>query len=406
MSSGPIIFRVRRPLCAVYLRGQSGGSIAKPDLEAIALMRVLMVSKACLTGTYQSKLTAIGQHPDVELAVMVPAFWDDPAGRIELERQHTDGYQLWVEPLRFNGNYHFHYWPTLRRRIAEFQPDIIHMDEEPYNLATWLGLNAARRAGAKFLFFSWQNIYRQYPFPFSWMEQQVLSQSDFALMGNREAAEVFQKKGYKNRQAIVPQFGTDPETFKPAADRHGQLAERFKIGFAGRLIVGKGVDVLLRAAAQLPDTFDWHLEIAGEGPKENSLRNLAEKLGIADRVSFRGRMGSAEMPAFIQGLDLLVLPSRTLSSWKEQFGRILVEAMASGVPVIGSNSGEIPHVIGDAGLIFNEEDADGLASAIKMLLADSDKRASFAELGRERALSTFTQEQIAADTITVYKQLL
>ena len=369
-------------------------------------MRVLMVSKACLTGTYQSKLTAIGQHPDVELAVMVPAFWDDPAGRIELERQHTEGYQLWVEPLRFNGNYHLHYWPTLRRRIKEFRPDIIHMDEEPYNFATWLALKAARRVGAKFLFFSWQNIYRQYPFPFSWMEKQVLDQSDYALMGNREAAEVFQKKGYINRQAIVPQFGTDPEAFKPLVKSESPEDDRFRIGFAGRLIVGKGVDVLLRSAAQLSEGGNWSLEIAGEGPKEGALRTLAKKLGISEQVHFCGRKGSADMPAFIRQLDLLVLPSRTLPNWKEQFGRVLVEAMASGVPVIGSSSGEIPHVIGDAGVVFREEDADGLADAIRLMMQDDEKRASFATLGRERVLATFTQQQIAADTIDVYKHLL
>ncbi|MCB0036610.1 MAG: hypothetical protein KDE51_21405, partial [Anaerolineales bacterium] len=87
-------------------------------------------------GTYQTKLEQIAQHSDVELAVIVPPSWQDPAGEVVLERSHTEGYQLWVEPLRFNGQFHIHYYPTLRQKLRDFRPDILHMDEEPYNLAT------------------------------------------------------------------------------------------------------------------------------------------------------------------------------------------------------------------------------------------------------------------------------
>ncbi|MEM8856777.1 MAG: glycosyltransferase [Chloroflexota bacterium] len=369
-------------------------------------MRVLMVSKACLTGTYQSKLTAIGQHAEVDLAVMVPPFWEDPAGRVELERQYTDGYEFWVEPLRFNGNYHLHHWPTLRARAAEFKPDIIHMDEEPYNFATWLALRAAKRAGAKFLFFSWQNIFRKYPPPFRWMEQQVLQQADFGIMGNRDAADVFLRKGFAAPHAIIPQFGIDAEVFKRRELKveGREEGEVKRIGFAGRLIWGKGVDLLLDAVALLTKTTAWEILIAGEGPEENSLKTQAQTLGIAERVKFVGRKTSAEMPAFLQSLDALVLPSRTLPTWKEQFGRILVEAMACGVSVIGSGSGEIPHVIGDAGAVFKEGDATDLAQKLEQVLAADQEE--LAQVGRERVLTHFTQHKIAAETIKVYEQLV
>ncbi|MFT5196853.1 MAG: glycosyltransferase involved in cell wall biosynthesis [Cellvibrionaceae bacterium] len=365
-------------------------------------MRILIVSKACLTGTYQSKLSAIGATTGIDLAVMVPPTWDDPAGQIVLEKRHTDGYQLMVEPLRFNGNYHFHYWPTLRQRIAEFKPDIVHMDEEPYNLATWLAWRAAKKAEAKFLFFSWQNLCRQYPQPFRWMEQQVLKNSDFGIMGNQEAVEVFKQKGYLGPQAVIPQFGTDPTLFTPAE----QMPKLGKIGFAGRLIHGKGIDLLIQAAAKLPKDDSWSLHIAGDGPEDDKLKALAQELGIAKKVNFSGRMGSADVPTFLQSLDMLVLPSRTLPNWKEQFGRILVEAMACGLPVIGSNSGEIPNVIGDAGLVFPEENVEILAAQIEILLNDEQKRDTLGKIGRERVIANFTQQQIAAATVAVYRQIL
>ena len=143
-----------------------------------------MVSKACLVGTYQTKLEAIARYPDIDLTVIVPPEWRDAAGTIQLEREHTQGYRLIVDPIRLNGHFHFHYYPQLKRRLGELRPHIVHLDEEPYNLATWMGWRQARAVGAKTLFFSWQNLYNRYPFPFSWMERQVLQGVDYALMGN------------------------------------------------------------------------------------------------------------------------------------------------------------------------------------------------------------------------------
>ncbi|MFZ0548028.1 MAG: glycosyltransferase [Candidatus Promineifilaceae bacterium] len=366
-------------------------------------MHVLMVSKACLVGAYQTKLEAIAQFDDVELTVIVPPVWQDPAGPILLERNHTNGYRLLVDPIRLNGQFHFHYYPTLKHRMATLKPDILHMDEEPYNLATWLGVRQAHKAGVKSLFFSWQNICQKYPFPFGWMENQVLSSVDYALMGNQAAAEVWQEKGYQGKYQIIPQFGVRPDIFTPPPNR--DEGRTFTIGSAGRrLVAEKGVDVLLRAAARLPGI--WRLHIAGEGPARRELERLAFELGIRERVCFDGVIASNAMPAYLRQLDVLVLPSRTLSNWKEQFGRILVEAMACGIPVIGSDSGEIPNVIGDAGLIFREDNIEGLQNHLLTLLKNETLRRNLGQIGRERVLNHYTQEQIAAKTVEVYREMM
>ena len=112
------------------------------------------------------------------------------------------------------------------------------------------------------------------------------------------------------------------------------------------------------------------------------------------------------MPAYLTGLDVLVLPSRTRPNWKEQFGRVLVEAMACGVPVIGSTCGEIPQVIGDAGLVFPEEDVNALREALLHLQRDDNLRRDLAERGRARVLSHYTQKQVAAATVDVYRQMM
>jgi glycosyltransferase involved in cell wall biosynthesis len=365
-------------------------------------MHVLMVSKACLVGAYQRKLEAIARHEEVKLTVIVPPSWNDPAGAVRLERSHTQGYDLLVDPIRFNGSYHFHYYPGLRARIESLKPDILHMDEEPYNLATWLAMRHAGRIGAKRLFFSWQNLHQTYPLPFRLMEKQVLKVADHAIVGNHASKKVWRDKGFAGPISVIPQFGVDPTLFAPSSE--SDEGRSFVIGAAGRrLVPEKGLDLLLEAAANLPGI--WRLHIAGEGPLLPKLKAQARDLNIGDRVFFDGVVPSDQMPAYLKQLDVLALPSRTLPNWKEQFGRILVEAMACGVVVVGSDSGEIPNVIGEAGLVFPEDDKEALQAHRTRLIQDAGLRRRLAQAGRERVLENYTQAQIASKTMTVYRTL-
>jgi glycosyltransferase involved in cell wall biosynthesis len=371
-------------------------------------MRILMLSKACLVASYRRKLEEIARQGKalaggLHLAVIVPPSWDDPAGRVTLEPGHTNGYQLLVDPLRFNGQFHLHYYPRLPQRLAEFRPHVLHIDEEPYNLATWLALRQARAAGVKTLFFSWQNLARTYPFPFNVMERQVLSGVDYAIMGNRESVAVWQGKGYRGPYCVIPQFGVDPDLYRPSPNR--DRGRGFVIGSANRrLVPEKGVDLLLRAVASLPGV--WRVHIAGDGPEQGALLRLARELGIAERVCFDGPIPSGQMAAYLQQLDVLVLSSRTLPNWKEQFGRVLVEAMACEVAVVGAESGEIPHVIGDAGLTFPEDDVDALHGRLLQLLQSATLRDELGRRGRERVLEQYTQAQVAARTVEVYCRIM
>jgi glycosyltransferase involved in cell wall biosynthesis len=178
----------------------------------------------------------------------------------------------------------------------------------------------------------------------------------------------------------------------------------FTIGYVGRLIEAKGPDVLLRAVAGLPGS--WRLCIAGAGPRRARLTSLARQLGLADRVSFDPSVSSTDVPRYLNGLDALVLPSLTRPNWKEQFGRILIEAMACGVPVVGSDSGEIPGVVGEAGLLFPEGDIQALRSQLSRLLDAPALREDLSKRGRARVLAKFTQACIARATYDVYRQTM
>ena len=362
-----------------------------------------MLSKACIAGIYQRKLEEIARL-GVELTVVVPPGWRDERGWLPLERAHTAGYTLRVTPLVFNGHFHLHVYPRLGRILAEVQPDLVHVDEEPYNLATWHAVRLARRRGIGALFFTWQNLQRRYPPPFRWMERYVYRQAAYALAGNQDAARVLRAKGYAGPLSVLPQFGVDPALYRPAAPP----GDTFHVGYAGRLVPEKGVADLLQAVAGLQVGAGlggpWELRLLGSGPEEGALRALADSLGIAQRVRFAGQVPSSDVPRHLSRLHALVLPSRPRPNWTEQFGRALVEAMASGVPVVGSDAGEIPHVIGDAGLVFPEGEVDALRAHLQSLRDDPDLWAALARRGRERVLARYTQARIAAETVEAYRR--
>jgi glycosyltransferase involved in cell wall biosynthesis len=360
-----------------------------------------MISKACVVGAYQRKLEELARMPEMDLTVVVPPYWREPGRVLSLERQHTTGYALEVEPMALNGSFHLHFYPRLGRRIRRTRPDLVHIDEEPYNLATVHALWLAREVGAKSLFYSWQNLKRRYPLPFRLMERYVLRHADHCIVGSQESEGVWRDKGYLGPVTVIPQFGVDPELFAPGSRQPAQV---LTIGYAGRLVEEKGVGLLLEALAGLKGA--WRVMIVGSGRALLELEAQAQRLNLENRVSFIPQLPSIEMPAFYNRLDVLVLPSRTRRNWKEQFGRVLVEGMACGVPVIGSDSGEIPHVIGDAGLTFPEGRADSLRDRLDLLMRSPALRAEYSERGRERVLAHYTQAQIASRTYQVYQAML
>lgn len=361
-----------------------------------------MVSKACVVGSFQRKLEEMARCPDVDLVVIVPPSWKDAQGELVLERAHVEGYRLLADPIAFNGRYHLHYYPRLKRRIEEIEPDIVHIDEEPYNLATWHAWRLARRAEAKSLFFSWQNLARSYPFPFNLMERRVLQGVDHAIVGSQGAAKVWRSKGYTGPLSVIPQFGVDPDLFSPGSRRDSDRG--FVVGYVGRLVPEKGVDLLIQAAAGLPDP--WQLVIAGDGPEQPALAALARQLGVAEHVFFDDWLPSGRVAAYLRQLDVLVLPSLSRPNWTEQFGRVLIEAMACGVAVIGSGTGEIPNVIGEAGWTFPEGDVFALHERLVRLMQEAETRAKLGNLGRQRVLQRFTQAQVAVQTVQVYREML
>jgi glycosyltransferase involved in cell wall biosynthesis len=270
------------------------------------------------------------------------------------------------------------------------------MYEEPFSVVALqtLLLREIFAPRAALVFYSAVNVMRAWRWPYRGIERLVLRRADGAYAPNQEAPRILRSKGFGGDRpvAVIP-LGVDVERFASAEPMDLAGIPRPRVGFVGRLEPVKGVDVLLDAFRQLP--MRASLVVAGDGPERRRL--------VGDGVYVRAPVRHADLPAFLKSLDVLVLPSVTiLPLHREQFGRVLVEAMAAGVPVIGSSSGAIPEVVGDAGLVVPERVPGALARAINTVLTESALRQSLIERGSRRARTHFDWAIVAKQTLDLF----
>jgi glycosyltransferase involved in cell wall biosynthesis len=293
------------------------------------------------------------------------------------------------------------------RAVHRFKPDIIHVEQEVFALSSLEMALLKPLHRCPLLFFGWENMEWQRPLASLRRETSriVLKSASGIVCGNRGNETLIRKWGYRGPTWVLPQFGVSTDLFSPTPRSHEN--QEFTIAFAGRLISEKGVDLILKALAALKQKgLGANLVICGSGKVQAELRDLAEDLGIAERVTWRGAIAPKEMPAVLGTADVLVLPSRTATHWKEQFGHVLIEAMAMGIPVVGSSSGEIPSVIGRSDLIFDEGNSSGLAEILESLIRDPEKRAEVSKYCLARVKRHYTHERIAEQLLQIYRTLL
>ncbi len=362
-------------------------------------MRVLAVDQNAILRTGRGVWRKLDAMAGCEIIVVAPRRWNESGLENSFEKEETK-LRVVSSSVLFPGKSHRAIYPYLKAIVKQYTPDVLYINAEPESFLAWQAARLKQRFLAmKLVFMSWRNIdypVGDYPYKLPFLnaraENATLNCADCCIAHNQTAKQIFSRKGFRNIVVIPP--SVDSALFAPQLqDDDSRLSTLFTLGYIGRLIPGKGIDILLRAAAEL--AYDYRIQIVGDGPAKQSLKELARRLGIGNRIEWVGAVGHQDMPQQFGRMDVLVLPSLTSKYWKEQFGRVLIEAMACGVPVIGSDSGEIPAVIGDSGLVFKEGSVEGLKLGLARLHSDEGLRRQLVIKGLQRVASEFDTRQVA-----------
>lgn len=335
---------------------------------------------------------------------MVPDGWRDEFGNM-LQTSLWSGADITFYKVRVwvTGSIVCHvYRQRWKPFLEQGKFDAIYMNHEPYALATAQVARANMSGrGVPFGFYSCQNLVKQYPPPFRWMEAMVYRHGSFAFPITDDVAAVLRQKGFRGECCVCP-LPLDASLYRPYPLEEQPSALRrdertVMLGFVGRVTEAKGLRTLAAALAKLHD-LDWKFVLVGSGPFLPEWRKLTTQGGIANRIIEAGFIPHEETPRYLAGLDILVLPSETQPNWKEQFGRVIPEALACGAAVVGSDSGEIPKLlrVSGGGLVFPERDSDGLAAALRELIVSAGKRRAMANAGRQWVTANITLDRVAA----------
>jgi len=369
--------------------------------------RVLFISFSYVIDVYQSKLKACFETGSVEVALLSPAFWKFPEWQriFYLKKKYPEIKLYPANIYIFNGRGGAFLYPvfTLIKAFLDFKPEIVYVEQEIFSLATFEIALIAHVLKIPMAIFCWENVDKKLFILRKWTRNFVLRTACFITPGNQDAAYLLEKWGYNGPMEILPQIGVDTNLFLPKLRRK---KEKFCIGYVGRLVYEKGIDLIFRAAESLYNQgYDFKIVICGDGPYRYKLEQLAKDLLIINNIDWLGEIKHDDIPIAMAQLDILILPSRTMPNWKEQFGHVLVEAMAMGIPVIGSSSGAIPTVIGRDDMIFTENNFSGLSEIIKRILIDPNLMDQLIEFGHENVEKKYTDKSIANSLVSVFKKI-
>jgi len=352
---------------------------------------------------------AVAGGVEWEVTAVAPRFFHGDLRPIALEPYPGERCHLFPVTAHLSRLPHLFFYGRRLRTLLRQPWDLVHCWEEPYVMA---GGQIARWCpqSAPLVFYTFQNLAKKYPPPFSWIERMCTRRCAGWLASGQSVAQTQLGRGWDRKPHLVIPLAVDLDCFKP--DRAARRAIRNRlgwqeegppvVGFLGRFVAAKGLALLMDTLDEL--TTPWRALWVGGGPMEPSLRAWATR--HAERVRVVTGVAHDGVPAYLNAMDLLAAPSQSTASWREQFGRMLIEAFACGLPVIASDSGEIPYVVEDAGAIVGEHDGEQWRRTLAELLESPARRAELARRGLQRARTHYAWPVVARRHLEFFATLL
>ena len=204
----------------------------------------------------------------------------------------------------------------------------------------------------------------------------------------------------KSKMTVIPEIIDFSHLGKPPQPRSFPVEkDKFKLLFVGRVVRAKGIHLLLSAMEKLDDLVT--LTVCGNGPELETLKQLTRKLNLQNRVSFEGYVDYSMLPEYFKTHDLFVHPGL----WPEPFGRTIVESMYLGLPVLASNVGGPPWIIGSTGVTFERGDVEDLTNKLLGLVENPKQLSTLSKSGEQRA-KRFDGKTIFKKQLKEYERLL
>lgn len=368
----------------------------------MANMRAVVVSHLYADPANRAKLRALAGL-GVTLAVAVPDRWLTSEGVTQKTAADDDG-GVQVLPIQVSGPVTDParlQWngAALRKLISDFQPNLIHVEEEPWSLPAAVGLRTARRLSVPSVISTAESLPRGYTLGQRFRRERSLRLATGVIGSNNLALALAIKRRPTVPHLSLPHLGVTPPALAPRVPHPG-----LAIGFVGRLVPERGLDLLFRACVGMAGK--WTLTVVGTGPSQEELEGLAQRLGIAARISWAGALPQASVDEIWPQLDCLVLPSRTTQRWVMTVGRAALHAMAHGVAVVGTDSGALRELVGNGGRIVPEEDVPSLTDALQELYSDRSLCERLGAAGRRRVLEEFSDAALAGKMLAFWRTLI
>lgn len=340
------------------------------------------------------------------LEIWLPRFWlkKKTLDLAHIKKNYPNITVIWLSVFHPTNQFLQTIYSKLFRTLKKIKPDIIHCYTEIFSpiLSQIVFYKKVFNKNVKIVNYSTENLDWSHRFPhalFGWFNAKSINK---VWCLNHEAIREVQKFWVHKKDIVYFGLGIDFSNFK-FIHHTLEWKKKFTLGFIWRIVKEKGIINLLEVLLHLGENYN--AQILWTWPDDNYFKEFVHQNWLENQVQFVWSVPYPNLHTYFENFDILVVPSLSTKDWKEQFGRVIAESMASWVPVIWSSSWAIPEVIGNRGLVFQEGNSVDLAEKITFLCKHKKIYSDFSQKWYDFAAKNYTQEAFLNNLDKVYKSM-